>query len=60
MDLQFCSFLCVDYRANCVKKKCKCSKFSFKIFLLFFKKKTICTSVDSIRNLDKLQQNQDP
>ena len=38
----------------------KCSKCSFKIFPPFFKKKTICTSVDSIGDSEKLQQNQDP
>ena len=42
-------------------KKSKCFKFYFKIFFFLFLGKTImCISVDSIRDWDKLQQNQDP
>ena len=53
-------FFCADLRSNCVKNL-KCSKFYFKsLFPFFKKKKTICISVDSIRDPNKLQQNQNP
>ena len=54
-------FLCVDIWSNCVKNL---SALSFALTplppLFRGKKETICISVDSNRDSDKLQQNQDP
>ena len=55
--LQLYNIFCVDYRSKSVKKY-QWSKFFFKTFFPFFMKKVICISVDSIKDSDKLQQNQ--